>query len=69
MCILGFFIISNIISIYETAFFDHQYGFIGESEWSRLTSSACRHYLTAKENGLSSTLITDEFRESLVTTC
>lgn len=53
--------INNILSIYETAFFDHQYGFIGESEWSRLSSGGCRHYLVAKEKGLGLGYITDEF--------
>ena len=64
-----FYLINNIIGTYETAFFDRQYGFIGEAEWSRLSSSACRHYLTAKEHGPNLNFITDDFREFLETNC
>lgn len=61
--------INNIIGIYETAFYDHQYGFIGDSEWSRLRSGGCRHYRITQESGFELGFITEEFKEYLDTSC
>ena len=61
--------INNIFGIYETAYFDNQYGFIGEAEWSRLVGAACGHYSTAIEKGPNVGFISDEFRMFLDNSC
>ena len=62
-------ILNNIFGIYETAYFDRTYGFIGESEWTRLEVAICNHFITAKKRKIDPTFITEEFRLYLEDNC
>ena len=61
--------LNNIFGIYETAYFDKMYGFIGESEWSRLEAGVCVHYLTATSRKFNFSYITEEFKGYLGENC
>ena len=62
-------LINNVMGIYENAYFGRSYGIIGDEEWLRFESGACRHYLAALQNDFSLRYLTKGFRQFLDDTC
>jgi hypothetical protein len=64
------FIITNIFSSYENAYFSRSYGVIGDTEWKRFEAGACTHYQTMKKNSDAKFFfISDEFIHYLDERC
>jgi len=61
-------VVNNIFEIYETAYFDNLYGFIGDAEWARLEAVACSHFSRAQARNTLPRL-TEEFEGFLNDNC
>ena len=63
------FILTNIFSSYENAFFSRSYGVIGDTEWKRFEAGACKHYRVVKKIDAQFFFISEEFIQYLNAHC
>ena len=64
--------ILTVFRIYEAAYFSNRYGMLGAEEWARFETMLCRHrsnVLAARQTGLFSGTLTDEFGRHISSTC
>jgi len=45
-------LMSNLFGTQENAYFAYQYGILSDSEWERLESAACNHFLRIERTGI-----------------
>ncbi len=63
------FILTNIFSSYENAYFSRKYGVIGDAEWQRFETGVCRHYQNVIEAELNFYFLSEEFIQHLGVRC
>ena len=63
------FIVANILSTYEIAYFSRQYRVVGDSEWERFSSGACTQYVRANSMGYIPLFLSSDFRSYLDGSC